>query len=275
VATFLFWPFSGLEMTFPALGAGWTLCFEMLFYAGFGLAMAGGGRAGWGLAAGALVAVIVGLAVATPVLRFVGSPMVLEFLIGVGIARWGHGLRGHAASAAVVLGLVGFGLSLGFGYGEIDGEAALNQPLVGLARVAIWGLPAGLIVLGAARMGRGDPALGLVRRGLIFMGDASYAVYLVHVLVIRGLGRVFEVGVVLPGDAVVALTVVASLAAGAAVHVWIERPLMDWMTKPRPSLPFMRRNDRKAIGVGAERTGLKDVGAEGGVPDRTAPPGLG
>jgi exopolysaccharide production protein ExoZ len=275
-ATFLFWPFSELEMTFPALGAGWTLCFEMLFYAGFGLAIAGGGRAGWGLAGGAVAAVVAGLWLATPVLRFVGSPMVLEFLIGVGIARWGHGLPGRAAIAAVVLGLVGFGLSLGFGYGEIHGEAALNQPLVGLARVVIWGLAAGLIVLGAARMGREGPAPGPVRRGLIFMGDASYAVYLVHVLVIRALGRVFEAGVVLPGDAVVALTVVASLAAGAAVHVWVEQPLMDWMTKPRLSLPFMGRGDRAAIGVGSsDRTGPTDAEAKASVPDRTAPPGLG
>lgn len=73
VATFLFWPFSGLEMTFPALGPGWTLCFEMLFYAGFGLAMAGGGRTGWVLAGAVLAAVVAGLFVATPGLRFVGS----------------------------------------------------------------------------------------------------------------------------------------------------------------------------------------------------------
>lgn len=32
--------------------------------------------------------------------------------------------------------------------------------------------------------------------------------------------------VALPGDAVVALTVIASLAAGAVVHVWIERPVL-------------------------------------------------
>ena len=229
-ASFLFWPFSGLEMTFPALGAGWTLCFEMLFYAGFGLAMAGGGRAGWALVVGAVAGVVAGLVVATPVLRFVGSPLVLEFLIGVGIARWGRGLPRAAALAAVGLGLVGFGLSLGFGYGEIDGEAALNQPLVGLARVVIWGLPAGLVVLGLAARARTEGEPGPVRRGLIFMGDASYAVYLVHVLVIRVLGRVFEAGAVLPGDAVVVLTIGVSLAAGAAVHVGVERPLLRWLS---------------------------------------------
>ena len=246
-ATFLFWPFSGLAMTFPALGAGWTLCFEMLFYAGFGLAIAGGGRVGWGLAGGAVVAVVAGLWLATPVMRFVGSPMVLEFLIGVGIARWGRGLPERAAIAAAALGLVGFGLSLGFGYGEIDGEEALNQPLIGLARVAIWGLPAGLVVLGAVVGGR--TRRGPVGHGLIFMGDASYAVYLVHVLVIRVLGRVFEAGVILPGDGVVVATVCVSLAAGVGVHVWVERPVLRWMARPRLSLPFMGR------GVIAQRSG--------------------
>lgn len=230
-ATFLFWPFSGLEMTFPALGAGWTLCFEMLFYAGFGLAMAGGGRAGSALAGAAAAAVLVGLWAATPALRFIGSPMVLEFLIGVGIARWGWRLPERAATAVVVLGLIGFGLSLGFGYGEIDGEEALNQPLVGLARVVIWGLPAVLVVLGAARMRRRDPEPGRIRRGLIFMGDASYSIYLVHVLAIRALGRVFETGAALPGDAVVVLTVAVSLAAGAGVHVWVERPLLRGLSR--------------------------------------------
>jgi hypothetical protein len=85
-ATFLFWPFSGLEMTFPALGPGWNLCFEMLFYAGFGLAMAGGKRVGWGLVCAYAAMLVAGLAAAAPVLRFWGAPIILEFLLGVGIA---------------------------------------------------------------------------------------------------------------------------------------------------------------------------------------------
>jgi exopolysaccharide production protein ExoZ len=96
--------------------------------------------------------------------------------------------------------------------------------------VVIWGLPAGLVVLGLAARARTEGEPGPVRRGLIFMGDASYAVYLVHVLVIRVLGRVFEAGGVLPGNAVVVLTIGASLAAGAAVHVGVERPLLRWLS---------------------------------------------
>ncbi|WP_312573118.1 hypothetical protein, partial [Brevundimonas sp.] len=68
-----------------------------------------------------------------------------------------------------------------------------------------------------------------------------YSIYLIHVLVIRGLGRLFETGMVaLAGDAVVVLTVAASLAAGAVVHVWIERPLLTVMT-PSPAARGLER----------------------------------
>ena len=234
-ATFLFWPFSGLEMTFPALGPGWTLCFEMLFYAGFGLAIAGGRRVGWGLVGTYAVMLAVGLVVAAPVLRFWGAPIILEFLLGVGIASiWRFAPR-RLGLWAVGLAVLGFGLGLVFGYGGIDDVRALNDPSNGLRRAAVWGLPSAMLVFGVVRMERTDQAPGRLERAATFMGDASYSIYLVHVLVIRALGRMFESGMVaLPGDAVVGLTVVASLAAGAVVHVWIERPLLKVMT-PSPA----------------------------------------
>ena len=233
-ATFLFWPFSGLEMTFPALGAGWTLCFEMLFYAGFGLAMAGGKRLGWGLVGAYAAMLAAGLVVAAPVLRFWGAPIILEFLLGVGIASvWRRTPRG-TGPWAVGLALAGFGLSLVVGYGGIDDVRALNDPWNGLRRVVMWGAPSALLVFGVVRMERTDAAPGRLERAAAFMGDASYSIYLTHVLVIRALGRLFESGVVaMPGDAVVVLTVVASLAAGVVVHLWIERPLLRLM-RPSP-----------------------------------------
>jgi exopolysaccharide production protein ExoZ len=231
-ATFLFWPFSGLEMTFPALGPGWTLCFEMLFYAGFGLAMAGGRRVGWGLIAAYAALLVVGLVIAAPVLRFWGAPIILEFLLGVGIASvWRSAPRG-AGLWAVGLALVGYGLTLVVGYGGIDGVGALNDPWTGLGRVLIWGLPSALLVFGVVRMERTDRAPGRLERAAAFMGDASYSIYLTHVLVIRALGRLFENGMVAaPGDAVVVLAVVVSLAAGVVVHLWVERPVLKILSR--------------------------------------------
>ncbi|SPU51904.1 glucans biosynthesis protein [Brevundimonas vesicularis] len=234
-ATFLFWPFSGLEMTFPALGPGWTLCFEMLFYAGFGLAIAGARRVGWGLIGAYAAMLAAGLVVAAPVLRFLGAPIILEFLLGVGIASiWRFAPR-RLGLWAVGLAVLGFALGLVFGYGGIDDVRALNDPWNGLRRAAVWGLPSALLVFGVVRMQQTDRVPGRLERAAAFMGDASYSIYLVHVLVIRALGRLFESGMVaLPGDAVVGLTVIASLAAGALVHVWIERPLLKVMT-PSPA----------------------------------------
>ena len=226
-ATFLFWPFSGLEMTFPALGPGWTLCFEMLFYAGFGLAIAGGRRVGWSLVGTYAAMLAVGLVVAAPVLRFWGAPIIAEFLLGVGIASVWRSTPRRLGLWAIGLATLGFGLGLVFGYGGIDDVRALNDPWNGLRRVLIWGLPSALLVFGVVRMERTDRAPGRLARAAAFRGDASYSIYLVHVLVIRALGRMFESGVVvLPGDAVVGLTVIASLAAGVAVHLWVERPLL-------------------------------------------------
>lgn len=234
-ATFLFWPFSGLEMTFPALGPGWTLCFEMLFYAGFGLAIAGGRRVGWGLIGTYAAMLAAGLVVATPVLRFWGAPIIVEFLLGVGIAWVWRFAPGRAGLWAVALAMLGFGLGLVFGYCGIADVRALNDPWNGLRRAAVWGLPSALLVFGVVRMERTDRAPGRLSQAAAFMGDASYSIYLVHVLVIRALGRLFESGMVaLPGDAVVGLTVIASLVAGAVVHVWIERPLLKVMT-PSPA----------------------------------------
>ena len=233
-ATFLFWPFSGLEMTFPALGPGWTLCFEMLFYAGFGMAMAGGRRVGWGLVGAYAAMLAVGLVVAAPVLRFWGAPIILEFLLGVGIASVWRKTPRRLGAWAVGLALVGFGLGLVVGYGGIDDVRALNDPWNGLRRVLIWGLPSALLVFGVVRMERADFAPGRLGRAAAFMGDASYSIYLTHVLVIRALGRLFESGMVAAsGDAVVVLTVFASLAAGVAVHVWVERPVLKVM-RPSP-----------------------------------------
>lgn len=245
-ATFLFWPFSGLSMTFPALGPGWTLCFEMLFYVGFGVAMIGGRRVGWMLVAAYLAAMAAGLAVAAPVLRFLGAPIVLEFLLGVGIALIWRRLPRRAGVWALGLALAGFGLTLVFGYGGIDDVRALNDPWNGLKRAAIWGLPSALLVLGLVRMERIYRAPGPWRRGLIFMGDASYAVYLVHVLVIRALGRMVEMaGISVPGDVVVVLTIIASLGAGVVVHLWVEKPLLRLMSGPRPA-PFNAGMERPA-----------------------------
>lgn len=76
------WPiWSGVFHT-PALVVGWTLCFEMLFYSGFAVALATRPSV-------PIIGFIACLALAAPngVIGYLGSPLILEFLAGVCIAR--------------------------------------------------------------------------------------------------------------------------------------------------------------------------------------------
>lgn len=190
----------------PYLTPGWTLSFELLFYASVWLVLKGVGPrvliAGWLL--------MVGLAALTgwAPLRFIGSPMVLEFLAGVAIARWR--LRGSwlliPAAAAIVL-LTGADLGL---------SARAFDPIGGFIRVALWGVPAAAIVIGA--LGLRDE--GPVWKPIAFMGDASYALYLSHLLVISALLRFVGHGVP------VALACALSIPLAILVHLAVEKPLI-------------------------------------------------
>jgi len=85
------------------------------------------------------------------------------------------------------------------------------------------------VVLGA------DPRVrlpGRAHRLLGFLGDASFAIYLWHLFPQRILGRTLD-DIGLSGANAraggFALLVLAGIAAGAIVHVWIERPMIAWI----------------------------------------------
>ncbi|WP_370692848.1 acyltransferase family protein [Methylobacterium sp.] len=222
-ASFLFWPAlrpDGIPQ--PLYGLGWTLNCEMFFYALFALGLGWGrGRAVAWLAAALAGLVALGLTVPdlpTP-LAFWSSPIVLEFALGAGLAlARAHGLR-LATVARWALAVVGFaGLAAA---GETD---AVMRPLA-------YGGPA-LLLVAAAALGRerGPSAAGRGRAGaaVVALGDASYALYLIHPFVLRGtreaLGRLGLAGPVGPWPAL-GLMLVLSVAAALVVARFVEAPL--------------------------------------------------
>ncbi|WAC59287.1 acyltransferase family protein [Brevundimonas sp. SL130] len=242
IATFLFWPFSGLTISFPLLGPGWTLCFEMLFYVAFAAGIAFGGRFIWLLVAGYFAALVAGFLVEAPPLKFLGSPLILEFLLGIVIAKTWRGLPLREAKFVLALGACALLAPPIFTSLEVDVAASMNEAVGGLWRVAIWGLPAALIVLAAVRIENPASEAGPLRRALIFLGDASYAIYLVHTIVLRGFGQVVEkTHISVPGDVVVIVGVIGSIVGGALVHVCLEKPLLQLMSGKKltwPKLPL-------------------------------------
>ncbi|MGE7415630.1 acyltransferase family protein [Methylobacterium tarhaniae] len=217
-ASYLFWPMARADGAVqPLYSLGWTLNYEMAFYALFALALPWG-RRGAVVGVLALLAglVLIGLTAGPlPVpLAFWSDPIVLEFGCGAALAlarQEGLRLPGPARLA-----LVGLGLALL----SLAGEAPA------LPRCLAWGGPAVLLVA-AAGLGPSGPAAGRLRPAVI-VGDASYALYLAHPFVVRASRVIAEAtGVAAslgPGTLVAAILALAT-AAAILLHRNVERPL--------------------------------------------------
>jgi peptidoglycan/LPS O-acetylase OafA/YrhL len=237
-ASFAFVPYqaaNGLEV--PILTPGWTLNYEIFFYATVTLLLAVGLRIGslvLALTAGFAGIVVAGW-LAQPdamVLRFWSDPLILEFVLGAGIG-WAWLRRGGAPSSRpwfVALTLVGLGLAgLWVGRGIYD---------AGLApRALAAGLPSALIVA-AAVLFCGPEAGRRTPRWAVALGDSSYALYLSHRFTLRGLTLLWPSAAT--GWLFVMVASLAAIAVGHAVYLVAERPLLRtcrkrWLPRARPA----------------------------------------
>lgn len=215
----------------PLLSVGWTLQYEMFFYLCFAAVLA----LSLGARVLAMAAFFVGLMVlasaaghATVAMRFLGNPIVFEFVAGMGIywllargwiARWATLVAGAAFLAAVWL--VGSGAA---------------SPLADMVehrwvRPIAWGIPMALLVyLGVAT--REVP--GVVGRSLARLGDASYSLYLCHFFVVGALLRIWKALGFEPSALFGTLVVVPScIAAGLLSHRFLEKPIADFFRRYR------------------------------------------
>lgn len=231
-ASYLFWPMARADGAVqPLYSLGWTLNYEMAFYALFALVLPLG-RRGAVLGVLALLAglVVLGRMAGTlPVpVAFWSDPIVLEFACGAALAlarQEGLRLPGPACLALAVAGLALLWLS---------GEAPA------LPRCLAWGGPATLLVA-AASLGPSREA-GRRLGPAVALGDASYALYLAHPFVLRGARVIAEAAglaaPVGPGPLAILMLILASLAA-ILLHRIVERPLTRAArariaTAPRP-----------------------------------------
>lgn len=197
------------------LEVAWTLTLEVMFY-GLVAAALILPRA---LALPAIVAMLAGLTLTS--LPAYSNPLILEFVYGIVIAvAYQSGMRfsARAGIAFAVIALAAF--------------VALNAYVPQLPRAAIWGGPAALL-LGAAALG---PALPAIRFALFAaaIGDASYALYLIHTPVVRvisNLARLTGIDFKASPLAIAIYFVVALVAAtGVALllYRYVEAPVLSW-----------------------------------------------
>ncbi|HET6942709.1 MAG TPA: acyltransferase [Sphingomicrobium sp.] len=207
------WPIWG-DFAQPYLPPAWTLCFEMLFYVVVAIGLATS-RTTW-VAPALLVLVVLNALVRHPVLQFVGNPLVLEFCAGFAILRLPR--NSSAGVAALALGVGLFVLSPSI-YVQPD---QLMDISVNLLRVAVWGLPAALLVYAALTFERLFTKWADIP---VFVGNASYSIYLSHYFVILTLNIWWPA------------QTAAMLLVGCAMYLWIEQPMLKRkpMLNPAPA----------------------------------------
>jgi exopolysaccharide production protein ExoZ len=239
LASYLFIPVERPDgLVQPLYGLGWTLNYEMYFYVLFALAL------GWrrtlavpALIAGFVALVVIGRVAALPQpLAFWTDPIILEFAFGmaVGMLRErGVRLAGAAALALAAVALALFVLNLG----------RLDAPLV-LPRVLAYGVPAAFLVAAAALLRGGSSGGDPLTRAAVVLGDASYALYLLHPFVIRAARDAMVFSGLAPAIGpwgFVALALALASAAALLAHRLFERPLTAWTRRrlegARPSIP--------------------------------------
>lgn len=209
-----------LPLPWHILDVSWTLAIEVMFYALFALAYFRWRERGLFIALGlwaaaAQIARLLGVEERS-LLGMVLFAGVVEFLFGA-VAAWLH-LSGKArhCRAALAIGLLLFAARLG------GVDEALGLPL---SREWGAGIPSALVVYGAAGLAWRVPSL------ILLFGEASYILYLTHLLTYAALSRAASAlaGIDIYGSTPsMAAALIIALAAASAATLLFERPFHRW-----------------------------------------------
>ncbi|MFM7443224.1 MAG: acyltransferase family protein [Tabrizicola sp.] len=201
-----------LPLPDQVMAVAWTLTVEGMFYLVFAATYFR-----WGTH-GAIAALVVWSAVTLGLkLMHLGIPAQFGLLLYSGVIEFLYGglvalavARGWRAGAGPAVVVGGLGLAL-----VVSGQVSIN-----LGRAWVAGLPAAALVYGLAAGNWRMPGWTLV------WGEASYLLYLVHLLVFAIAGTVLRMAGVEPYGTVLSMLGLAVLATAVSVAatIWLERP---------------------------------------------------
>ena len=199
----------------PVIEPGWTLNYEMFFYLLFAISLFLAEKwRFWAMAAALYALVIVSLVFPVGgILGFYTNPIILEFLFGMAIAKFQ--LKGPMLL-----------IPLGFA------AMYVLYPLID-SRVISLGLPAALVVMGAIGSEHRIRQFKLLN----LLGDASYAIYIFHLLALGIFVKHWpKMGIDMAYFAPVAVIFV--IVTAVALHWFLERPIIAF---------FARRNAHSEV----------------------------
>jgi peptidoglycan/LPS O-acetylase OafA/YrhL len=237
VSSYLFIPYQSSIGTLPILQVGWTLSFEMLFYAFFAIAIS--------LRVNALRLVgpvfaglaILALFVHSPAVTTLANPILLEFIAGLWLGKLASSGKGIGKVPAIASGVLG-----------LCGLFYIPLPSANL-RPFTWGVSAFLIVLSAIGLERSLRLPEWTQK----LGDASYTLYLSHIPIFSICYRLLNHGAFTSAHGkiiTVATCMVLSLFGAAFVHRFIETPVTAvakrWLTPKDSSVAALSNRSTTA-----------------------------
>jgi peptidoglycan/LPS O-acetylase OafA/YrhL len=202
----------------PHLTVGWTLIHEGFFYVFFSLFFLTRYFSLITSAWAAAIFVHYLLPGGGWLLDFILSPHNLLFIAGIVIAAGREWIAAHLRGGVLfALGIIFAGFGLG---------TALFQ-LYEIYPTLLFGTAALLLVMASAA-GDIEPIFAK-QRLLIFLGAASYAIYLIHFPLVIAFSKVLAVvdrSINLPIPLVIILLFGSALGAGVMLHLFVEKPLL-------------------------------------------------
>lgn len=200
----------------PLLSVGWTLIFEMYFYLVFAFALLFSNPklilVGWASVTALLYAFAPkGI---NPAIDIISSPLVFEFMVGCPVAWAVKSGYQAKASALFATAIVWYIASINLMQGQ---EFYLH-------RTVCYGIPAALIVWACLQLNNFNNLMCKI-------GDASYSIYLSHILVLSVLGRMWasigSEGIISHTLWIICL-LTAPVAFGILNYCFVEKPLLSW-----------------------------------------------
>lgn len=163
----------------------------------------------------------------------------MDFLAGIALASIYPALEPAAEKAGPgPLRLLEF-LSAAAVLASVCFSSHMPSPLL---KAAYW-YPAAILAICTFAFGKGFLSRVLSSRRLVFLGEASFSFYMLHLPVQRFLGYVLPVERLHPA-ALSLINLAAALTVSGIVFVWFEKPMRAWirqLAEKKPGLPALVR----------------------------------
>ncbi|MCO5101553.1 MAG: acyltransferase [Burkholderiaceae bacterium] len=253
--------FDDSTYSWPIHFLGWTLAFEFTFYVFVALQIA----ARLGTRAIVLLAAVAVLPLLHPLTQnadmawqMATSPLLWEFALGIlCYMLWERGLLNRIPRrllGALALLAAGVLVAQATAPGHSLSFLAYDPVNYGDLHTRAWafGIPCFVITCFVVTRRVGGSPAALLGRSL---GDASYSLYLTHVLVVSVLAKAMEL-LWLPADVYVVGGLVASALVALAVYRWVEKPLLEaGQRRLRTWLPALRGGTGSVVAVARVHAG--------------------